>query len=98
MPCVFPPLSPLQVGYQEMLLSVQAAYASEGGLERERDPWGEVAKNWRVPGFRGTVSFITSMTQHFCGDCNRLGRGDLDDAANARQSQESPPVAESSCC
>ncbi|MEW5317989.1 MAG: hypothetical protein WDW38_009243 [Sanguina aurantia] len=60
------------VGYQEMLSSVQAAYASEGGLERERDPWGEVAKNWRVPGFRGTVSFITSMTQHFCGDCNRL--------------------------
>lgn len=42
------------------------------GLERLDDPSGEVAKNFRLPGFRGSVSFITSMTHAFCGDCNRL--------------------------
>ncbi len=31
-----------------------------------------MAKNFRVPGFVGTVSFVTSMTKAFCGDCNRL--------------------------
>jgi cyclic pyranopterin phosphate synthase len=39
---------------------------------RQADPAGEVAKNFAVPGFRGSVSFITSMTHAFCGDCNRL--------------------------
>ena len=37
-----------------------------------QDPSGEVAKNFRVPGHAGTVSFITSMTKAFCADCNRL--------------------------
>lgn len=37
-----------------------------------QDPRGEVAKNFRIPGFQGTVSFVTSMTSAFCGDCNRL--------------------------
>ncbi len=37
-----------------------------------QDPRAEVAKNFQVPGFVGSVSFITSMTKAFCGDCNRL--------------------------
>ena len=37
-----------------------------------QDPKSEVAKNFQIPGFRGSVSFITSMTSAFCGDCNRL--------------------------
>ena len=31
-----------------------------------------VAKDFRVEGFKGEVSFVTSMTEHFCGSCNRL--------------------------
>ncbi len=31
-----------------------------------------VAKDFRVPGFKGTVSFVTSMTEDFCGSCNRI--------------------------
>lgn len=27
---------------------------------------------WAAAGFRGTVGFITSMTDHFCTGCNRL--------------------------
>ena len=42
------------------------------GFSVWQDPSGEVAKNFRVPGFVGTVSFVTSMTKAFCGDCNRL--------------------------
>ena len=27
---------------------------------------------YRVPGFQGKIGFITSMSEHFCGSCNRL--------------------------
>ena len=32
----------------------------------------DTAKLWHVPGYRGTVGFITSMTSHFCAGCSRL--------------------------
>jgi len=57
------------VSYAEMLDRVRAAHP---GLERERDAASEVAKNYRLPGHVGSVSFITSMSSHFCGGCNRL--------------------------
>lgn len=42
------------------------------GAARESEGPHDTAKRWRVPGFRGSVGFITSMTDHFCGGCNRL--------------------------
>ncbi len=30
------------------------------------------AKKYKVPGFVGTFAFITTMSEHFCGDCNRM--------------------------
>lgn len=33
---------------------------------------GDVAKDYSIKGHTGTVSFITSMTESFCGTCNRL--------------------------
>ncbi|KAI8104326.1 hypothetical protein M9434_002884 [Picochlorum sp. BPE23] len=62
------------VSYKEMFKAVNT-YAKEtsgDGLVRFADGHGEVAKNFRVPGFKGSVSFITSMTSQFCGDCNRV--------------------------
>lgn len=62
------------VSYKEMFKAVNT-YAKEtsgDGLVRFADGHGEVAKNFRVPGFTGSVSFITSMTSTFCGDCNRV--------------------------
>ncbi|KAK2078248.1 hypothetical protein QBZ16_004117 [Prototheca wickerhamii] len=41
-------------------------------LEALPAPPGEVARNFRAPEHRGSISFITSMTKAFCGDCNRL--------------------------
>lgn len=32
----------------------------------------DVAKVYHVPGFKGRVGFITSMSEHFCDSCNRL--------------------------
>ena len=43
------------------------------GYRLEPLPWdGGPARSWRVPGFRGTVGFITAVSHHFCGSCDRL--------------------------
>jgi cyclic pyranopterin phosphate synthase len=57
------------VSYIEMLTAVKQQFP---GLRRLQDHHTDTAKNFQVPGFKGTVSFITSMTQHFCAGCNRL--------------------------
>ena len=31
-----------------------------------------VAREWRIPGFEGTIGFIASMTESFCSGCNRI--------------------------
>ena len=59
------------VAYKEMLARVKEA-AGRQELQRMDDPKGEVAKNYRIADHRGFVSFVSSMTSHFCGDCNRL--------------------------
>lgn len=44
-----------------------------GPLERTNaSEESAVAKDFRVPGHAGEVSFVTSMTEHFCDSCNRL--------------------------
>jgi len=57
------------VSYAEMRSRIEDAF---GPLSRLDDPIEEVAKNFAVPGHVGTVSFVTSMTDAFCGGCNRL--------------------------
>lgn len=41
-------------------------------MKRLLDHPADTAKNFRIEGHCGTVSFITSMTEHFCAGCNRL--------------------------
>jgi len=41
-------------------------------LERLVDGPNDTTKWWQVPNYKGRVGFITSMTHHFCGSCNRL--------------------------
>ncbi|KAH6826989.1 cofactor of nitrate reductase and xanthine dehydrogenase 2 [Perilla frutescens var. hirtella] len=57
------------VSYSEML---DIVVRSNKGLQRIQDHPSETAKNFRIDGHQGTVSFITSMTEHFCAGCNRL--------------------------
>ncbi|XP_072313923.1 molybdenum cofactor biosynthesis protein 1 isoform X2 [Eucyclogobius newberryi] len=57
------------VSYQEMLDQIRQHWPSIGML-----PPGstDTSKTYQVPGFKGKVGFITSMSEHFCGSCNRL--------------------------
>ncbi|KAM6973807.1 molybdenum cofactor biosynthesis protein 1-like [Aplochiton taeniatus] len=57
------------VSYQEMLDHIRQQWP---GLEQLPFRHGETAKTYKVPGFHGRVGFITSMSDHFCGSCNRL--------------------------
>ena len=41
-------------------------------LKRVQDHPTDTAKNFTIDGHEGRVSFITSMTEHFCAGCNRL--------------------------
>ncbi|XP_077197975.1 molybdenum cofactor biosynthesis protein 1 isoform X3 [Paroedura picta] len=58
------------VSYKEMLDTIKQRWP-----ELEKLPCEEAsstAKAYKVPNFLGQVSFITSMSEHFCGSCNRL--------------------------
>lgn len=57
------------VGYQEMLGLIREKFP---GLQKVSDAGSETSKTYQVPGFEGRVGFITSMTDDFCGSCNRL--------------------------
>lgn len=57
------------VSYKEMKQEVEKNHTT---LERCTDGYGEVAKNYRIPGYKGSVSFVTSMTSAFCSDCTRV--------------------------
>lgn len=53
---------------KQMLDLVQAEFT----IEKLEDKKHDTAKKYKVPGFEGTFAFITTMSEHFCGDCNRL--------------------------
>jgi cyclic pyranopterin phosphate synthase len=41
-------------------------------LRKPRKNRIDTTKWYHVPGYAGRVGFITSMSSHFCGGCNRL--------------------------
>ena len=55
--------------YQEMLAVIREHHP---GLVKIQDHPNDTSKTFQVPGFQGRLGFITSMTDHFCGTCNRL--------------------------
>lgn len=57
------------VSYKEMLDTLQQRWPEMEKLPEEES---STAKAFKIPGFQGQVSFITSMSEHFCGTCNRL--------------------------
>eukprot|EP01103_Thecamoeba_quadrilineata_P012052 TRINITY_DN3010_c0_g1_i1.p1 TRINITY_DN3010_c0_g1~~TRINITY_DN3010_c0_g1_i1.p1 ORF type:complete len:366 (+),score=39.72 TRINITY_DN3010_c0_g1_i1:47-1144(+) len=57
------------VGYKEIIDTIETRF---GKLTRVVTEKSDTAKTFRVEGYRGTVSFITSMSEHFCNSCNRL--------------------------
>lgn len=57
------------VSYAEMLKMIREKWPDVLKLE---DKPNDTSKAYKVPGFAGQVGFITSMSEHFCGTCNRL--------------------------
>lgn len=53
---------------QEMLALIQAVYP----IEKLIDAKHATTKAYKVPDYQGTFAFITTMSQPFCSDCNRL--------------------------
>lgn len=63
--------------FQEMVDRIRERYP---GLHRVEGHRNDTSKTYVIPGFTGRVGFITSMTNDFCGTCNRLritGDGNL---------------------
>ncbi|CAJ0943533.1 unnamed protein product [Ranitomeya imitator] len=57
------------VSYQEMLDTIRQKWPE---LEKVPTVLESTSKAYRVPRFQGQIGFITSMSDHFCGSCNRL--------------------------
>lgn len=55
--------------YGEIRAVIEEAYPL---LPAPPDGKHAVSRNFRIPHFKGGVSFITSMSEHFCGTCNRI--------------------------
>ncbi|KAJ3693173.1 hypothetical protein LUZ60_008653 [Juncus effusus] len=57
------------VSYAEILDKVRQKYKD---VKRLKDHPSDTAKNYKIEGHIGNISFITSMTDHFCAGCTRL--------------------------
>nr|CAH7751872.1 unnamed protein product [Callosobruchus chinensis] len=57
------------IPYRSLLKVIQAEWPDFHPLENAPN---DTSKAWKVPGYKGQVGFITSMSEHFCGSCNRL--------------------------
>lgn len=42
------------------------------GLVKASDELNDTARSYTIPGYRGSLGFISSMSDHFCSSCNRL--------------------------
>lgn len=57
------------VPYDEMLKIIKSKFPQFCALPNGPN---DTSKAYHVPNFKGQVGFITSMSNHFCGTCNRL--------------------------
>ncbi|GLD92107.1 hypothetical protein PINS_up000640 [Pythium insidiosum] len=57
------------VSFDEMMTRIRDKYPT---IAKLADDANDTSKAFHVPGSRGQFGFITSMSQHFCGTCNRM--------------------------
>ncbi|KAG0152202.1 hypothetical protein CROQUDRAFT_650284 [Cronartium quercuum f. sp. fusiforme G11] len=60
------------VAYSEMLELIKSQHADIVSIPSESS---DTTKYYQIPGFKGQIGFISSMSEHFCGGCNRLRLG-----------------------
>ncbi|XP_062509107.1 uncharacterized protein LOC134185330 isoform X2 [Corticium candelabrum] len=57
------------VSYADQLDKIRSHFPD---IYRLQDAANDTSKAFKVPGYKGQVGFITSMSKNFCGSCNRL--------------------------
>ncbi|KAI9283355.1 hypothetical protein BY458DRAFT_543624 [Sporodiniella umbellata] len=57
------------VPYKEL---IERIIVKLGPLTKLQDSKNDTTKHYMVPGYKGKIGFITSMTDHFCSTCNRM--------------------------
>nr|CAB3263893.1 cyclic pyranopterin monophosphate synthase, mitochondrial-like [Phallusia mammillata] len=57
------------VSYRDMLDTINVKFPN---IVRLEDAKNDTSKGYKVDGYAGQFGFITSMSEHFCGTCNRL--------------------------
>lgn len=57
------------LSYRDMIKTIEEKHPT---LERLQDGPNDTSKTYHVPGYKGRVGFITSMSDQFCASCNRL--------------------------
>ncbi|XP_068751753.1 molybdenum cofactor biosynthesis protein 1-like [Montipora capricornis] len=57
------------VSYTEILDRISQRWPDVAKLSNHPN---DTSKAYKVPGFAGQIGFVTSMSEHFCGGCNRL--------------------------
>jgi molybdenum cofactor biosynthesis enzyme MoaA len=53
----------------ELLAQISARHT---GVVKASDETNDTARSYQIPGHAGSFGFISSMSDHFCGSCNRL--------------------------
>lgn len=53
----------------DLLSLIQARHPT---AMRASDELNDTARSWKIPGYKGSFGFISSMSDHFCATCNRL--------------------------
>lgn len=57
------------IASSELLGRISTVYPN---LYKISDELNDTARSYGIPGFKGKFGFISSMSDHFCGTCNRL--------------------------
>ncbi|KAI0066493.1 molybdenum cofactor biosynthesis prote [Artomyces pyxidatus] len=53
----------------ELLAKISGRHPS---IMKAADELNDTARSYTIPGYRGSIGFISSMSDHFCSSCNRL--------------------------
>ena len=56
------------LSYRQIIRGIEKKHT----LEKLDDSTFSTAKSYRIPGFRGTIGVISSVSEPFCSNCNRI--------------------------
>ncbi|KAJ9112713.1 hypothetical protein QFC22_006215 [Naganishia vaughanmartiniae] len=60
------------VPYDEALGIIRREFGADNVVPISNEDGDGTSKRWRIKGWKGEIGFISSMSDHFCGTCNRL--------------------------